>query len=53
LKCKQFFFEDYQFPTELYNRETGDFTTPIRTLLDFAPHILQELPKNEKVKYNL
>ncbi|KAG2201637.1 hypothetical protein INT46_005733 [Mucor plumbeus] len=43
-----FFFEDYQFPTELYNRETGDFTTPIRTLLDFAPHILQELPKNEK-----
>ncbi|KAK4515049.1 uncharacterized protein ATC70_002659 [Mucor velutinosus] len=43
-----FFFEDYQFPSELYNRETGDFTTPIRTLLDFAPHILQELPKNEK-----
>ncbi|GAN09671.1 hypothetical protein MAM1_0282c09202 [Mucor ambiguus] len=36
------------FPSELYNRETGDFTTPIRTLLDFAPHILQELPKNEK-----
>ncbi|KAF1802293.1 hypothetical protein V8B55DRAFT_1478759 [Mucor lusitanicus] len=43
-----FFFEDYQFPCELYNRETGDFTTPIRTLLDFAPHILQELPKSEK-----
>ncbi|EPB82052.1 hypothetical protein HMPREF1544_11217 [Mucor circinelloides 1006PhL] len=43
-----FFFEDYQFPSELYNRETGDFTTPIRTLLDFAPHILQELPKDEK-----
>ncbi|KAI9345403.1 hypothetical protein BD770DRAFT_475648 [Pilaira anomala] len=43
-----FFFEDYHFPSELYNRETGDFTAPIRTLLDFAPHILQELPKQEK-----
>ncbi|KAG2229513.1 hypothetical protein INT48_004347 [Thamnidium elegans] len=43
-----FFFNDYHFPSELYNRETGDFTAPIRTLLDFAPHILQELPKEEK-----
>ncbi|RCI04005.1 hypothetical protein CU098_010283 [Rhizopus stolonifer] len=43
-----FFFEDYHFPSELYSRETGDFTTPVRTLLDFAPHILQELPKKEK-----
>ncbi|KAI9248127.1 hypothetical protein EDC94DRAFT_664344 [Helicostylum pulchrum] len=43
-----FFFDDYHFPSELYNRETGDFTAPIRTLLDFAPHILQELPKEEK-----
>ncbi|KAI8368776.1 hypothetical protein BD560DRAFT_398684 [Blakeslea trispora] len=42
------FFEDYQFPCELYNRDTGDFSTPIRTLLDFAPHILQELPKKTK-----
>ncbi|KAI7903440.1 uncharacterized protein BX663DRAFT_560442 [Cokeromyces recurvatus] len=45
-----FFFEDYYFPSELYNRETGDFTTPIRTLLDFAPFILEELPKKEKDK---
>ncbi|GAA5804377.1 hypothetical protein HPULCUR_009865 [Helicostylum pulchrum] len=43
-----FFFDDYHFPSELYNRETGNFTAPIRTLLDFAPHILQELPKEEK-----
>ncbi|OBZ87905.1 hypothetical protein A0J61_04044 [Choanephora cucurbitarum] len=42
------FFEDYQFPSELYNRDTGDFSTPVRTLLDFAPHILQELPKKAK-----
>ncbi|KAL1933902.1 hypothetical protein VTP01DRAFT_7992 [Rhizomucor pusillus] len=42
------FFEDYNFPGELYNRHTSDFSTPIRTLLDFTPHILQELPKNEK-----
>lgn len=45
----QFFFDDYHFPSELYNKETGDFTAPIRTLLDFAPHILQQLPKEEKV----
>ncbi|KAI9470973.1 MAG: hypothetical protein EXX96DRAFT_586385 [Benjaminiella poitrasii] len=43
-----FFFEDYHFPSELYNKETGDFTTPIRTLLDFAPYILEELPKKEQ-----
>ncbi|KAG2204983.1 hypothetical protein INT47_002607 [Mucor saturninus] len=43
-----FFFDDYTFPSELYDRESGDFTAPIRTLIDFAPHILQELPKQEK-----
>ncbi|KAI8988104.1 hypothetical protein BDF20DRAFT_813462, partial [Mycotypha africana] len=42
------FFEDYHFPQELYNKDTGDFTTPIRTLLDFTPHILQQLPKDTK-----
>ncbi|KAI8882676.1 hypothetical protein K501DRAFT_315473 [Backusella circina FSU 941] len=43
-----FFFKDYQFPSEFYDRDCGDFTTPIRTLLDFTPHILQELPKKEE-----
>ncbi|KAI8365209.1 uncharacterized protein BYT42DRAFT_589162 [Radiomyces spectabilis] len=39
------FFDDYDFPTEMYDKETGDFSLPIRTLLDFTPHILSELPK--------
>ncbi|ORY96691.1 hypothetical protein BCR43DRAFT_474544 [Syncephalastrum racemosum] len=39
------FFADYSFPEELYSRDAADYATPIRTLLDFVPHILQELPK--------
>ncbi|KAI9494390.1 hypothetical protein BDB00DRAFT_314186 [Zychaea mexicana] len=42
------FFEDYHFPSELYNRNGKDFSTPIRTLLDFTPHIIQNLPKDTK-----
>ncbi|KAI8139371.1 hypothetical protein BJV82DRAFT_626987 [Fennellomyces sp. T-0311] len=42
------FFVDYNFPSEVYNRDTNDFSTPIRTLLDFTPHILRELPKDPK-----
>ncbi|OZJ02062.1 hypothetical protein BZG36_04966 [Bifiguratus adelaidae] len=41
-------FDDYEFPEELYNRDTGEFTTPIKTLLQFTPHILAELPKDAK-----
>ncbi|KAL0078639.1 hypothetical protein J3Q64DRAFT_1765490 [Phycomyces blakesleeanus] len=41
------FFEDYEFPAELYQRDTGDFTIPVRTLLDFTPHILKEIVKKE------
>ncbi|KAI9022196.1 hypothetical protein CLU79DRAFT_751605 [Phycomyces nitens] len=41
------FFQDYEFPAELYQRDTGDFTIPIRTLLDFTPHILREMVKKE------
>ncbi|KAK9761220.1 hypothetical protein K7432_014037 [Basidiobolus ranarum] len=40
-------FDDIDFPTELYVRETAEFSTPIRTLLQFAPHILENLPKPE------
>ncbi|CEG72082.1 hypothetical protein RMATCC62417_07702 [Rhizopus microsporus] len=42
------FFKDYLFPSELYEKDSGSFTTPVQTLIDFAPHILQELPKKEK-----
>ncbi|CAO3698878.1 hypothetical protein G6F70_008009 [Rhizopus microsporus] len=42
------FFKDYFFPSELYEKDSGSFTTPVQTLIDFAPHILQELPKKEK-----
>ncbi|KAI9273120.1 hypothetical protein BDA99DRAFT_500112 [Phascolomyces articulosus] len=42
------FFDDYHFPSELYNRDANDFSTPIRTLLDYTPHILQNLPKENK-----
>ncbi|KAI7853983.1 hypothetical protein BDC45DRAFT_509538 [Circinella umbellata] len=42
------FFDDYHFPSELYNSNVNDFSTPIRTLLEFTPHILQNLPKDIK-----
>ncbi|KAI9277366.1 hypothetical protein BY458DRAFT_472137 [Sporodiniella umbellata] len=42
------YFDDYEFPSELYDRHQGQFTTPVRTLVDFTPHILQELPKKDK-----
>ncbi|ORX55659.1 hypothetical protein DM01DRAFT_1335048 [Hesseltinella vesiculosa] len=43
-----YFFSDYEFPVELYDRSTGSFSVPIQTLLDFTPSILEQLPKNEK-----
>ncbi|CDH48390.1 hypothetical protein RO3G_16663 [Lichtheimia corymbifera JMRC:FSU:9682] len=42
------YFDDYAFPSELYERDTGDFHMTIRTLLDFTPQILRELPKEPK-----
>ncbi|KAI7861748.1 hypothetical protein BDF14DRAFT_1864531 [Spinellus fusiger] len=41
-------FEDYAFPHELYDKDTGDFTAPIQTLVHFTPHILRELPKKQE-----
>ncbi|KAI8065172.1 hypothetical protein BC940DRAFT_88904 [Gongronella butleri] len=42
------FFEDYSFPVELYDRSSGAFTPHVQTLLDFAPSIMEQLPKDEK-----
>ncbi|KAI9321790.1 hypothetical protein BX666DRAFT_1905609 [Dichotomocladium elegans] len=42
------YFDDYAFPNELYQKDTMDFAIPIRTLLNFTPHILKELPKDPK-----
>ncbi|ORX95530.1 hypothetical protein K493DRAFT_314964 [Basidiobolus meristosporus CBS 931.73] len=40
-------FDDIDFPNELYVQETGEFATPVRTLLQFTPHILENLAKQE------
>ncbi|KAI7883636.1 hypothetical protein K492DRAFT_205297 [Lichtheimia hyalospora FSU 10163] len=42
------YFDDYAFPSEMYERDTGDFHMTIRTLLDFAPQILREVAKEPK-----
>jgi hypothetical protein len=43
------FFKDFSFPLEFYEK-TGDFSTEIQELLEFAPIFLNESLKNEPIE---